>query len=82
MLTAKVFQSGNSQAIRIPKEAQTDQQEFFIRKLGNGFVLFPTDDPWYPLRESIGMIPDDFMEERSQPSWNSIPEREEYDLSS
>ncbi len=70
MLIAKVFQSGNSQAIRIPKEAKTDQQEFFIRK------IFPTDDPWYPLRESIGMIPEDFMEERSQPSWDNLPERE------
>ena len=77
MLTAKIFQSGNSQAIRIPKEAQTDQKEFFIRRLGKGFILFPTDDPWYPLRESIGMIPDDFMEERSQPSMDHMSEREE-----
>ncbi len=36
MLIAKVFQSGNSQAIRIPKEAKTDQQEFFIRKIPHG----------------------------------------------
>lgn len=74
MLTAKVFQSGNSQAIRIPKEAQTDQKEFYIRKLGDGFVLYPTDDPWFPLRHSIGMIPDDFMTEREQPSWADVPE--------
>lgn len=76
MLTAKVFQSGNSQAIRIPKEAHTEQDEFYIHRLGDGFVLFPTDDPWFPLRHSIGMIPDSFMEEREQPSWNDIPERE------
>ncbi len=77
MLTAKIFQSGNSQAIRIPKEAHTDQKEFYIRRLGNGYVLFPTDDPWFPLRESIGMVPDDFMEDRSQPSFNDVTEREE-----
>ena len=76
MMTAKVFQSGNSQAIRIPREAQTDRQEFFIQKLGDGFVLFPTDDPWFPLRHSIGAIPDDFMEDREQPAWDGIPERE------
>lgn len=54
MLTAKVFQSGNSQAIRIPKEVQTDQQEFYIRKMGKGFVLFPTDvrlEDWVSFEE-------------------------------
>ena len=53
MMTAKVFQSGNSQAIRIPKEVQTDQKEFLIRKVGEGYILCPIDDPWFPLRQSI-----------------------------
>ncbi len=70
-MIAKVFQSGNSQAIRIPKEAHTDEQEFYIRRLGKGFLLFPKSDPWFPLRESIGTVPDDFMEERNQPDWDS-----------
>ena len=39
MLTAKVFQSGNSQAIRIPKEFKTDCKEFYIRKFGECFYL-------------------------------------------
>ena len=78
MLTAKVFQSGNSQAIRIPREVHTEQREFFIRRLGDGFILIPVDDPWFPLRNSIGMIPDDFMNDREQPSWDSVPEREEF----
>ncbi len=77
MLTAKVFQSGNSQALRIPKEAQTTQQEFYIRRLGDGYVLFPTNDPWFPLRHSLGTIPEDFMNEREQPSWGSVEKREE-----
>ena len=62
MLTAKVFQSGNSQAIRIPKEVHTDQKEFAIRKVGDGYILFPADDPWFPLRLSIGQMPDEFMD--------------------
>ena len=78
MLTAKVFRSGNSQAIRIPKEVQTDRQEFAIRKVGDGFILFPADDPWFPLRLSIGQIPEDFMIDRGQPSWDDVPEREEF----
>ena len=52
MTIAKVFQSGNSQAIRIPKEVQTDLQEFLIRRVGKGYILCPVDDPWFPLRLS------------------------------
>ena len=76
MLTAKVFQSGNSQAIRIPKEVQTDQTELTIRKFGDCYILYPVDDPWYPLRQTIGTLPDDFMDDRDQPLINDLPERE------
>ena len=78
MLTTEVFQSGNSQAIRIPKEVQTDRKEFAIRKAGDGYILFPTDDPWFPLRFSIGQVPEDFMPDREQPTWKDVPEREAF----
>lgn len=78
MLTTKVFQSGNSQALRIPKEVRTDKEEFFIRKIGGGYVVYPTDDPWFPVRATMGGFPDDFMEERDQPSILDIPEREDF----
>ena len=57
MLTAKVFQSGNSQVIRIPKEVQTTMEEFNIKKIGEAYILFPKDDPWFELRSSIGTMP-------------------------
>ena len=48
MLTAKVFQSGNSQAIRIPKEMRTAEKEFIIRKSGLLIRLTdPSDPPFY-----------------------------------
>ena len=77
MMKAKVFQSGNSQAIRIPKELQTDQNEFIIRKVGEGYILCPIDDPWFPLRQSIGQMPEDFMTDREQPSDSDLPKRKE-----
>jgi len=40
MLT-KVFQSGNSQAIRIPKEFQLDQDEVEIIKRGDELMIRP-----------------------------------------
>lgn len=76
MLKAKVFQSGNSQAIRIPNEVRTEQHEFSIQRFGEGFILLPVNDPWAALRTSIGAMPHDFMEDREQPSWDNVSERE------
>ena len=41
MLTSKVFTSGNSQAIRLPKEYQVKDKELFIQKIGRTIILFP-----------------------------------------
>ncbi len=76
MLTAKVFQSGNSQAIRIPKEFHTDESEFIIRKSGDCFFLIPKDDPWALLRQCIGKAEDAFPFERDQPLVTDLQERE------
>lgn len=78
MNTVRVFQSGNSQAIRIPKEMQTNQEEFHIRKVGEGYILCPVNDPWFPLRFCIGQMPEEFMTDREQPAWEDIPERENF----
>ena len=79
MLTTRMFQSGNSQAIRIPKEVRTDKEEFYIRRVGEGYVIYPVDGPWFPFRMTIGTFPDDFMEDRDreQPSILDAPKRED-----
>ena len=77
MTATKVFQNGNSQALRIPQEMRTTNKEFYIAKVGNAYIAYPTDDPWMPTKQAIGAFSDDFMEERQQPSWNRMPEREE-----
>ena len=77
MYSAKIFQSGNSQAIRIPKELRTEEKEFTIRRVGEGYILYPVDDPWFPVRQVIGTFPDDFMSDREQPSMQDIPDREQ-----
>ena len=77
MTTTKVFQNGNSQAIRIPQELRTTEKEFYITKIGNAYIAFPADDPWMPTRQAIGAFSDDFMEERKQPSWDAVMPKEE-----
>lgn len=76
MLTAKVFQSGNSQAIRIPKEFHTNEIEYIIRKSGDCFFLIPKNDPWALLRQCIGQADDAFSFERDQPLLSDLPGRE------
>ena len=76
MLTAKVFQSGNSQAIRIPKEMHTTEKEYIIRKSGNCLFLFPSNDPWALLRQSVGQVDEDILFERDQPMLDDLPERD------
>ena len=61
MKTAKVFKSGNSQAVRIPKEFHLDASEVDIRKQGETLILLPGKPSWTPLVESLTKFTDDFM---------------------
>ena len=76
MITTRVFQNGNSQALRIPQELRTDRKEYYIQKIGETFVAYPADDPWAPVRQVIGSFPSDFLSDREQPSWENVSERE------
>ena len=68
MKTVKVFKSGNSQAVRIPKEYQVNEEELIINKIGNTIILFPGDDPWKLFRKSLQEFSDDFfVDGRKQP---------------
>ena len=61
MYIAKVFQCGNSQAIRIPKEMQTTNTEFIIRKIGDCYCLLPPKDPWALLKQTLGSLEEDMI---------------------
>lgn len=68
MLSTRVFTSGNSQAIRLPKEYQVQDKELFVQKIGNTIVLFPKENPWEAFERSLTEFSDDFMSEgRNQP---------------
>jgi antitoxin VapB len=72
MMTArkktKLFMSGNSQAVRIPREFQLEGDEVEIQRRGNTLVIRPKKQTWQSLTDSLAMFTDDFMEEgRQQP---------------
>ena len=76
MMPTRVFQNGNSQAIRIPQDLRTDKKDYCINKIGDVFIAYPSEDPWAPVRQVIGTFSTDFMSSREQPSWNDVPDRE------
>ena len=76
MMTTKVFQNGNSQAIRIPQDMRTDKKDYCINKIGDIYIAYPSDDPWAPVRQVIGTFPEDYMSSREQPAWSDVPDRE------
>ena len=40
---AKIFNNGNSQAVRLPKEFRFESKEVIIRKVANGVLLMSQD---------------------------------------
>ncbi len=64
----KLFMSGNSQAVRIPREFQLEGAEVEIQRRGNTLVIRPKKQTWQPFTDSLTMFTDDFMGEgRQQP---------------
>jgi antitoxin VapB len=70
MQTAKIFINGRSQAVRLPKDFRFTENDVFIKKIGKMVVLFPKDDPWSSLVNSLDQFTDDFMDSRDQPQQN------------
>ena len=70
MRTARIFNNGNSQAVRLPKQFRIAASEVFIRKdAGTGDIVLstrPTEGGWaefFALRDKT-RLPADFMNER------------------
>lgn len=62
MKTAKLFQNGQSQAVRLPKEFRFEGDEVFIKRSGNAVVLISADHSWDALVDSLDKFSADFME--------------------
>lgn len=68
MDTAKLFKSGRSQAVRLPKKFRFEGEEVYVKRVGEAVVLLPREDSWRTLYESLGAFSEDFMAAREQPS--------------
>ena len=66
--TAKLFWSGRSQAVRLPKEFRLAGNEVRIRKQGAAVILEPLAADWQWLDDIAGKFSEDFLQDgRNQP---------------
>ena len=66
--TAKLFWSGRSQAVRLPKKFRMEGTEVRIRQYGRGLLLEPVETDWKWLDSVAGGFSEDFFEHgRQQP---------------
>jgi antitoxin VapB len=78
MATAKVFWSGRSQAVRLPKEFRVDSQELTIRREGQTLILEqkPRDWAWLAAIQH-GLSPDFMADGRERSPDQARPDLDE-----
>ena len=62
METAKVFWSGRSQAVRLPKAFRFETEEVRIRRHGQAVILEPIATDWAWLDTLVAPVDDDFVQ--------------------
>jgi antitoxin VapB len=66
MTLARIFQSGNSQAVRLPKEFRFDADQVEIFRQGNDIVLRQVPSDAAAVFDLLSSLPADFMAEGRQ----------------
>ena len=78
METAKLFWSGRSQAVRLPKEFRFRGKEVRIRRHGTAVILEPVADDWSWLDAIASKLDDDFVQAvNEQPQGQERPALDE-----
>jgi len=63
MMTAKVFENGRSQAVRLPKECRFNTNEVVVNRIGDIVILMPKTNEWSSFMKAIDLFSDDFMQD-------------------
>jgi antitoxin VapB len=64
MDTAKLFQTGRGQAVRLPKGYVFEVEEVMVKHFGGGVLLLPLNDPWACMSAALDMFEPGFQTER------------------
>ena len=78
---ARVFMSGRSQAVRLPKEFRFDVERVLIRREGRHVLLSPPFEDWEDYWKNGTRFTDDFYEAMEELDKEELPleEREPFD---
>lgn len=63
MATAKIFENGRSQAVRLPKEYRFTDDEVIISKVGEIVMLIPKSLKWSGFLQGLELFSEDYMKE-------------------
>ena len=74
MQTAKLFQNGRSQAVRLPKEFQFSGEDVFIQKHGDAVLLIPHEKAWEIFLEGLNGFSPDFMTNGRDQGYDQVRE--------
>jgi len=75
---AKLFWSGRSQAVRLPKDFRFKGDEVRIRRHGNAVIIEPLNEDWAWLDAISGALDSDFVQAtEEQPEPQQRPELDE-----
>ncbi len=62
METAKIFENGRSQAVRLPKRFRFDVKEVVIQQLGDAILLVPKESLWCTFMDGLNSFTKDIFE--------------------
>ena len=62
METAKIFETGRSQAVRLPKKFRFNAEEGVIQQLGDAVLLVPKESLWQTFLDGLNGFTDDVFE--------------------
>ena len=62
METAKIFETGRSQAVRLPKKFRFNVDEVVVQQLGDAVLLVPKESLWLTFLDGLNGFTDDVFE--------------------
>ena len=62
METAKIFENGRSQAVRLPKKFRFEADEVVAQQLGKAVLLVPKEHLWNTFMDGLNSFTDDIFE--------------------
>jgi len=63
METAKIFENGRSQAVRLPKKFRFNVDEVVVQQLGDAVILVPKESLWKIFMEGLEGFTSDICED-------------------